>query len=214
MDSFCHWSFIRNLFDSIRNKLAVYYCWLCWLDSFCCCNNWSGLSAWRWCFGNSKGKLSNKYLNIVIEAFEIPFWKPFWGSFVDHKCCYLCHLCFVHLWVCYKLFKWIYKYEFVIYLFNTSWNVYWCLYTANNYRNASKGQESTHYRWIMIGQKFDWSVRWFRVEDEPVWMNWMVFICSWGALLFEFLIWRQVWYFKHCCWGRKMSNYHQHFCKL
>ena len=25
-------------------------------------------------------------------------------------------------------------------------------------------------------------------------MNWMVFICSWGALLFEFLIWRQVLY--------------------
>ena len=98
----------------------------------------------------------------------------------------------VHLWLCGEFFKWIHKYEFIVHLFDPSWNVYWGLYTANNYRNASKGQESTHYRWIMIGQKFDWSVRWFRVKDEPVWMNWMVFICSWGALLFEFLIWRQV----------------------
>ena len=29
------------------------------------------------------------------------------------------------------------------------------------------------------------------VKDQPVWMPWMVFICSVGCVLFEFLIWRQ-----------------------
>ena len=29
------------------------------------------------------------------------------------------------------------------------------------------------------------------VKEQPVWMPWMVFICSVGCVLFEFLIWRQ-----------------------
>ena len=49
----------------------------------------------------------------------------------------------VHLWLCGQFFKRIHKYEFVIYLFNTSWNVYWCLYTADNYRDTSQGQGTT-----------------------------------------------------------------------
>ena len=59
--------------------------------------------------------------DLIYRDRQAPFWKPFWGSFADHKCCYLCYICFLHLWVCYKLFKWIHKYEFIIYLFDTSW---------------------------------------------------------------------------------------------
>ena len=203
MDSICHWSFIWNHFNSIHNKLVIYHHWLCWIDSFCCCYNWSRLFTCRWCFRSSQGffcKIDIINYTVCHTFQEAPFWI-YLENFAKEASLITNVVIFAIFVSCIYGCATNFSNEFtnmsLSYIYLTQARVKW---PGQQYRrlygNRSRSDNPfVRFTLIKAGNSIGVStlpaITGALVKDQPVWMPWMVFICSVGCVLFEFLIWRQ-----------------------